>query len=151
MVRHHLDDAALRLLYLCGVGEHKLDHLLRLLCGLLQEELDSSRDQLQLHKSRFLREGLQELLQELICIVDTLCIFSNDPDHAGLGLGLIQCVQVLAERGNDALVSVPTDTSRQHHVTAAAFELAFASAMQTRANEQHKLRPAIQELQTPFI
>ena len=32
-----------------GVGQHKLDHLLGTLCGLLQEELHSGSHQLQLH------------------------------------------------------------------------------------------------------
>ena len=35
-----------------------------------------------------------------------LCIFSNDPYHAGPRLGLVQGVEVLTERGDDALVLV---------------------------------------------
>jgi hypothetical protein len=70
--------------------------------SLLKEEDLCKADQ-----GGLLREGLQELLQQLICIVNALCILPYDPDHAGLGLRLVQSVQVLTQSGNDALIPVP--------------------------------------------
>ena len=79
-------------------------------------------------------EVLQETLQQLIGVVNPesqnmkplvvmlnvrpLSVFSNDPDHARPRLGLVQSVQVLTERRNDALVLVgilPEYVLDDHH------------------------------------
>lgn len=49
-------------------------------------------------------EALEEALEELICIVDALCILADNPDHGRPGLGLVQGVQILTQGGDDTLV-----------------------------------------------
>lgn len=49
-------------------------------------------------------ETLQETLQQLICIVNSLSIFAHYPDHGSSGIWLIQGIQVLTQSGNDALI-----------------------------------------------
>lgn len=49
-------------------------------------------------------ETLQKALQQLIGVVNALRVLSHDPDHGGTCLRLIQGVQVLTQRGNNALV-----------------------------------------------
>lgn len=74
----------------------------------LQDELKSAvymHAFISTYQRSFFREGLQEGLQQLISIVNPFSILPNDPDHAGLGFRLIQCVQILTQSGNDALVS----------------------------------------------
>jgi len=43
-------------------------------------------------------------LEQLVGVVDALGVLADDPDHARLGLGLVERVQVLAQRADDALV-----------------------------------------------
>lgn len=89
---------------LSGIGEDKLNHLLWPFCGFLQEQFHCGCHKLQLHLGGLFRECLKEKFQELVRIVYPLSIFTNDPDHAGFCLWLIQCVQVLTEGGDDALI-----------------------------------------------
>ena len=56
-------------------GNRRPSHLLRLLGGLLEEQLDGCSHQLQLHLAGLLREGLQELLQQLVCKSNTSHIY----------------------------------------------------------------------------
>ena len=51
----------------------------------------------------FLQEGVRKIIHELVGVVDTVCELADDPDDRGLGLGLIEKVQVLAQLGDDAL------------------------------------------------
>eukprot|EP00968_Pinguiococcus_pyrenoidosus_P010320 scaffold805_cov251-Pinguiococcus_pyrenoidosus.AAC.5 len=88
-----------------GHREHALHELLRLL-RVLQEELHRGGEQLELHAGRLLVEGLEEGLHELIGVVDALGVLADDPDHGGLGLGLVERLEVLAEGGDDLLVAV---------------------------------------------
>mmetsp|Transcript_15997 Transcript_15997/g.41525 ORF Transcript_15997/g.41525 Transcript_15997/m.41525 type:complete len:1014 (+) Transcript_15997:689-3730(+) len=99
-----------------GVAEHQLDHLLRPLRGLLQEQLHRGCEQLQLHAADLLGERLEEGLEQLICIVDALRVLADDPDHGCLGFGLIQGVQVLAQCADDrlVLVGVPAEDVLDH-------------------------------------
>jgi hypothetical protein len=83
-----------------------LDHLLGPLGGLLEEELHGRRQQLQLHLGGLLGERLQERLQQLVRIVDAVRVLADDPDHGRLGLGLVQGVEGLAQRGDDGFVPV---------------------------------------------
>jgi hypothetical protein len=48
------------------VGQHQLDEGLRLFGGLFKEEFNGGSHQLQLHRSAFLGESLQKLLQKLV-------------------------------------------------------------------------------------
>jgi hypothetical protein len=50
----------------------------------------------------------QELLEQLVGIIYSLRILPDDPNHAGLGLCLIQRVQALAQGGDDALIPATT-------------------------------------------
>ena len=101
-------------------GSH---HLLRLRRP-LQEQLDGRRQHLQLDLRRFLLKSLQEALEELVSVVDALRVLSDDPDHRGLRLGLVQGVKVLAQRSDDRLVAIrelpedvlDDDHSLLHHV-----------------------------------
>lgn len=52
--------------------------------GLLEEELDGGREELQLHLGRLLLERLQEVLQLLVRVVDALRVLPDDPDNARL-------------------------------------------------------------------
>ena len=88
------------------VRQHQLDELLGPLARLFQEQLDRSRHQLQLHHARLLRERLQELLEDLVRVVDTLCVLPDDPHHRRPRLRLVQRVEILAQRRNNALVPV---------------------------------------------
>lgn len=89
---------------------------------LLQEELDHSCQYLELclraqsvsiprlivnvtHLCELLHERLDEALQDLVGIVDLLSIFTNNPDQRTAGVGLIQLINVLAQRGNDTFVT----------------------------------------------
>lgn len=65
-----------------GWGAHALSNLGIL--RLLEEELYGGGQQLQLHLGRLLFERLEEMLQLLIRVVDTLRVFSDDPDYARL-------------------------------------------------------------------
>lgn len=115
IVSGNLAEAAV---YLGGVGEHELDHLLRPLRRLFEEQLDGGGHQLQLHLSGFFGEGFQEELEQLVRVVDAVRVLADDPDHAGLGLRLIQRVQVLTQRGNDALIPAVRKGSHSEPTTA---------------------------------
>mmetsp|Transcript_10469 Transcript_10469/g.36831 ORF Transcript_10469/g.36831 Transcript_10469/m.36831 type:complete len:710 (+) Transcript_10469:291-2420(+) len=88
---------------LCGELEHLGDHVLSLL-GLLQKELHDAGEQLQLHHRGLVVEVVEEGIQDLINLVDALGILSQDPNHRGLGLRLVQFLQVVAERFEHLLV-----------------------------------------------
>mmetsp|Transcript_37558 Transcript_37558/g.81412 ORF Transcript_37558/g.81412 Transcript_37558/m.81412 type:complete len:424 (-) Transcript_37558:321-1592(-) len=90
---------------LCCEGEDTLNHLL-CLAWLLEEELDRRREELELHLHVLVVERVQELVQQLVGVVDALGILPDDPDHRRLGLRLIERVQVLTQRPDDALVVV---------------------------------------------
>jgi len=49
-------------------------------------------------------KAFQEALQQLVSIVNPLCVLSHNPDHCCPGLRLIQRVEVLTQGGNHALV-----------------------------------------------
>mmetsp|Transcript_93534 Transcript_93534/g.261644 ORF Transcript_93534/g.261644 Transcript_93534/m.261644 type:complete len:489 (+) Transcript_93534:1040-2506(+) len=70
----------------------------------LQAELHRRREHLQLHVRRLVQEVLREALQQLDAVVNPVGVLTDDPDHGGLGLGLVQVLQVLAEVGDDRLV-----------------------------------------------
>ena len=54
--------------------------------------------------SALVMETLEEALQQLVSVVDPLCIFTNDPDHGSTSVRLVQRVQVLTQCGNDAFI-----------------------------------------------
>jgi hypothetical protein len=54
----------------------------------------------------FFLEGVEEVLEEDVRVLDAVGVLPDDPDHGGLGLGLVQRVEVLAEGGDDGLVLV---------------------------------------------
>lgn len=49
-------------------------------------------------------EALEEALQQFIGVIDPLGVLANNPDHGGSSVRLIQRVQVLTQRCNDALI-----------------------------------------------
>ena len=57
-------------------------------------------------------EALQEALQQLVGVVDALGVLAHDPDHGGARVRLVQGVQVLTQRGDDALVPGGAQGSR---------------------------------------
>mmetsp|Transcript_12057 Transcript_12057/g.38535 ORF Transcript_12057/g.38535 Transcript_12057/m.38535 type:complete len:250 (-) Transcript_12057:738-1487(-) len=69
-------------------------------------------------------ERLDKGLEQLVRVVNTVCILTDDPDHGSLSLWLVQRVQVLAQGGNDGLIAVGVlaedvldhDHSLLHHV-----------------------------------
>lgn len=82
-----------------------LDQLLSV-SGTLEEELDDGGEELQLDLGVLVVEALEEALQQLVRVVDALGILADNPDHGSSRLGLIQCVQVLAQSRDYALVLV---------------------------------------------
>ena len=50
------------------------------------------------------REGVDEDTEELISVVDLLRVFADDPDKRRLGLGLVEFVEIRAQRGDDTFV-----------------------------------------------
>lgn len=60
-------------------------------------------------------EALEEALQKFVSVVDSLCVFAHNPNHGGACVRLVKRVQVLAQRGNDALI--PTHTGGVGGVT----------------------------------
>lgn len=52
----------------------------------------------------FLSESLQERPQQLIRILNLLCVLANEPNQRGLGLRLIQFLKIGTERGDDTFV-----------------------------------------------
>ena len=65
---------------------NRAPHLLHQLLGVcwpFKEQLHNGSKQLQLDLGVFIMEALQETLQKLISIVNTLCILTNDPNHGG--------------------------------------------------------------------
>lgn len=58
-----------------------LDHLLWAFSWLLKKKFDCRSQQLKLYLCRLLRETLQKALEELISVIDSLCILTNYPDH----------------------------------------------------------------------
>jgi hypothetical protein len=54
----------------------------------------------------FLVESKQEILEQFIAVFDPVRILANDPNHGRLCLGLIKCVQILAQGADDALILV---------------------------------------------
>ena len=92
-----------------GEIEDALDHVLSIL-GILEEALHGGREQPKLNGRVLLLECLQEAIEKLVGIVNALGILANDPDHTGLGLRLIERVQVITEGRDDGLVSVRVTT-----------------------------------------
>ena len=72
------------------------------------------RSKTQFYLSTFIMEALQKTLQQLICIVNSFCIFAHYPDHGSSGIWFIQGIQVLAQSGNDAFIP---DSSEYRWVT----------------------------------
>ena len=56
-------------------------HKLLSIGGSLEEQLDNGCQQLELNLSVLILEGVQETLQQLVGVVDTLGILANDPNH----------------------------------------------------------------------
>ena len=63
------------------IMQQDLNHLLWAFSWLLKEKFYSSCQQLQLDLCRFFRETFQETFKKLISIVNSLRIFTNNPDH----------------------------------------------------------------------
>lgn len=49
-------------------------------------------------------EALQEALQQLVGVVNSLGVLAHNPNHGSPGLRLIQGVQVLTQCGDDTLI-----------------------------------------------
>lgn len=49
-------------------------------------------------------EALEEALQQLVGVVDPLGVLANNPDHGSSSVRLVQRIQVLTERGDDAFI-----------------------------------------------
>lgn len=64
----------------------------------------SKKTNKQTNLSAFVVETLQEALQQLVSIIDALCILSYNPDHGSTRLRLIQGVQVFTQRGDHTLI-----------------------------------------------
>lgn len=58
------------------------------------------------HLDRFLRKGIQEILQQLITILNPIRILPNNPNHRRFRLRLIQIIQILAQDPDNALILV---------------------------------------------
>lgn len=56
------------------------------------------------HLGALIVEALEETLQQLVGVVDPLGVFPDDPDHGGARVRLVQRVEILAQRRDDAFV-----------------------------------------------
>ena len=89
--------------------QHALYHILGLL-GILEEAFDRRRKELQLHRRVFFLKRFKEGIKEFIGIVNTLGILSNNPNHGRLCLWFIQRIEIVAQSGNDGLISIGITT-----------------------------------------
>mmetsp|Transcript_9481 Transcript_9481/g.18170 ORF Transcript_9481/g.18170 Transcript_9481/m.18170 type:complete len:426 (-) Transcript_9481:1406-2683(-) len=80
--------------------QNTLDHVLRVL-RILEKTLDRSREQLQLNRRVFLFERFQKGIEQLIGVINTFCVFSDNPNHTRLGKRFIEGIQIIAQSGND--------------------------------------------------
>lgn len=71
-----------------------------------KEELHDRSEKLQLHLSVLVSEALEETIEQLISVIDTLSVLSDNPHHTSSRFGLIQRVQILAQSAYDALVLI---------------------------------------------
>ena len=74
--------------------------------GAVKEELHDSGQQRELDVCGFVEEGLKEGSEQLVGVVNAVCIVTNNPDHGGLCVGLVQGVKVLTKSSDDGLVPV---------------------------------------------
>ncbi len=70
-----------------------------------------------MYLSTLIVETLQKALQQFISVVDALSVLSNDPDHGGTCLRLIQRVQVFTQSGNYTLIPEQLNETTLHAVT----------------------------------
>lgn len=87
---------------------------------LLQVQLNDSSQDLDLHHYSLVLEIRQECIEQLVCIVDLLGVFAQDPDQTGFCLGLVEIFEVRAERGDDAFVSLwvfPEDVLEEYRIS----------------------------------
>ena len=82
-----------------------LDQLLGTV-GAVKEELHDSGQERKLDVCGFVEEGIKEGGEQLVRIINAVCVVTNNPDHGGFCVGLVQGVEVLAKSSNDGLISV---------------------------------------------
>lgn len=56
------------------------------------------------YRIAFFSERLQEGSQQLIGILNLLCVLADEPNQRGLGLGLVQLLKVGAQCGDDTFI-----------------------------------------------
>lgn len=56
------------------------------------------------YRIAFLSESLQERSQQLIGILNLLCVLADEPNQRGFGLGLVQLLKVGTECGDDTFI-----------------------------------------------
>lgn len=70
-------------------------------------------------------EAFQKALQELVCIVNSLCIFAHNPDHSCSGIWLIQRIKVFTKCGNDTLIPNLTKAELERVIIKTSCALSF--------------------------
>lgn len=74
--------------------------------GPLDEEFDGGGEEGELYFDGLVGEGEEEFFEEGIAVFDPVRIVSDDPDHGRFSFGLVDRVEVLAERADDGFVFV---------------------------------------------
>lgn len=90
---------------LCSPLENLLDELLGAVWA-VEEELHHGGQQGKLHIGGLVKERVQEGGEELVGIVNAVGVVTDDPNHGGLCVRLVQGVEILAEGSDDGLVPV---------------------------------------------
>ena len=104
-----VDEAAVAQVGVVALLRGELQHLLdqrAALLGLLQEELDRCREELELDGVGLVLEVLEERLEQLGGVLDAVGVLADDPHHRRLGVGLVERGEVLAQVRDDRLVLV---------------------------------------------
>lgn len=74
--------------------------------GSFDEEFDGGGEEGELDFDGLVGEGEEEFFKEGVAVFDAVRVVSDDPDHGGFGFGLVDGVEVLAERADDGFVFV---------------------------------------------
>lgn len=81
-------------------------HEILALSGSLDEEFDRGGEEGQLDLDGLVGEREEKVFEEDVTVFDAVGILADDPDHSGLGFGLVERVEVLAECADDGFVLV---------------------------------------------
>jgi hypothetical protein len=98
--------AQVRVVGVLGAPFQDLGHQFLALGGTLDEQFDGGGEERELHFDGLVVEGDEVVLQQLVRVFDAVGVLTDDPDDGGFGLGLVELVDVLDHRADNAFVLV---------------------------------------------